>query len=133
MLPSIGTLFATTYGYTNINKGFQKLITKVLEKIKSLMNPLNAQYTRAPNPAVDFDYIDYFLDHIEGAVTSANIIADYPAFKATIATKRNEDGDARALEYMVAQLIPSSTSRFEPGDMVTFKENARIPNPERLR
>lgn len=132
MLPSIGTLFATTYGYTNVNKGFQQLIIKVLEKIKSLMNPIGAKYTRAPNPDVDFDYIDYFLDVIQDPMIAAGVFADpaaYAAFRGTIDTKRSEDGDARALEHMVKQLIPSSTSRFEPRDMVTFKDGARIPNP----
>jgi len=35
MLPSIGTLFVTTYGYTNINKEFRKMLQTLLREIAS--------------------------------------------------------------------------------------------------
>ena len=118
MLPSVGTLLAMTYGYTNINKELHKAFQTIIDKIDSLMKEVDES----------FNIVEYLCDRFEPSINSATLVADFAAFR-TEAVRLNDDENLdTALEYMADQLIETSTSRFSPPEKVQFKENANIPN-----
>ena len=115
MLPSIGTLFVTTYGYTNINKEFRKMLQALLREIASGLDKY----------LPDLDYVDYLTKIITPHLGSFNKTPEN--FTRELTAAYNED-PADAYLYIVNTLIEEQVARFERGERVIIKEGASVSN-----
>lgn len=122
MLPSIGTLMMTTYGYANINAEFKKLMTKLLEKVNEVLKGINE----------NDDILTYLVKAIQNdnrfaavqsVVEASNTLDEVLTESLDI---ESESGWSRAIEHFTTQLIESTTSRYAPGETVIINQKTKL-------
>ena len=122
MLPSIGTLMMTTYGYANINKEFKELMTKLLDKLNNVLRSIND----------DDDVLSYMVEAIKADKRFAAVQPTVEASKTLdeILTesldKEPEDGWTDAIKHFTAELIESTTSRYAALESVVINKKSNL-------
>ena len=128
MLPSIGTMIAMTYGYTNINEQLNKLLKGLLVLIDKNMSEVKVG-------ANDFDIFDYLaeaMDHERlhgGNYTVFDDAAAITALRDQCQKERDDNKIGSAVELLVDSLIKKDVSQFTDGEEVTFAPKANLRGP----
>lgn len=113
MLPSIGTLLIMTYGYTNINKEFRKMLKIILNELESAINR---------HISDEFGYLEYLIEMLR------------PHHPALSVEEKFEDNlkmyyardTSEAYDYIINTIIEEQTTRFSLGERVILKENVSM-------
>jgi len=128
MLPSIGTLMMTTYGYANINTELRKLIEKLLTKINKVLR------TVKPND----DVLTYLVSAIKSddrwaaVQTSAEAAKTLQEVLTESLDKESEGNWEDAVKHFATELIESTTSRYAVGEDIRISPKASLTPDEEL-
>ena len=122
MLPSIGTLMMTTYGYANINSEFKTLMTKLLDKLNYVLRSIKE----------NDDVLSYLVEAIKEDKRFAAVqsLVEREQTLEQVLTesldKESEDGWEDAIKYFTTQLIESTTSRYAKSESVTINKKSSL-------
>ena len=125
MLPSIGTMIAMTYGYTNINEQLNKIFQGLLVLIDKNMSEVKV----GGNDFDIFDYMEEALTHENLHGANYTVFANPGEITALIAQCKKERDDNKigsAVELLANSLIKKDVSQFADGDEVTFAPKASV-------
>ena len=126
MLPSIGTLMMTTYGYANINQELKKLLQNVLIKLNNVLREIKE----------DSDVLSYL-------VTAIGSDPRWDAVKATVEKSKtlneirqealDKEADSswdEAIKHFVTEVVESTTSRYIETEEVKISPKAGLSSDE---
>ena len=120
MLPSIGTLMMTTYGYANINSEFKTLMTKLLKKLNDVLRSINE----------DDDVLSYLVSAIEKDnryKSVQSVVEKAQTLKEVLSQSLDKEPDwGSAIEYFTTQIIESTTSRYISSEKVTINKKSKL-------
>ena len=126
MLPSIGTLMMTTYGYGNINEELQNLVRESLTKLREVMQDVEEDsnileyLVNAIKSDKRWDYkreptSTSVQQRIEGSTTLEDLL--------DASMDERDDSWEAAIKYFTKELIESTTARYMAEETVSLAPN----------